>query len=309
MTMEKQQTTGVDLYAGRGEGIVEIDEGARIRNEDLSLPILRIVQPTSVEGTEGTFYRGDTMETLETLDVVPLALQPVRTKFPAGKFSRSAKPECWSDDDVRPSTRGRRNDEGETEFPLYSPGGEPVQNCATCPERVSFGGGENREQGKCLPSYMAAFMDAETFETYLLRLQSFNTRLAKMFVAKPHLRKAIIRLWLEEQTNDSGSYYTMKASAQRKCSEDQLEIVQGAFDQLRGHMEEVAGTDDEGATAPVDVAQPEPVQATVAPPPAPPAAPPKGKEPKMTVAMMEKTPEEAGLAGHQPDPLTQPLPF
>jgi hypothetical protein len=261
MTMQRIDQGG--QVAVRG-GHVERTEGVVIRDSDLVLPFMNIVQPTSVEGTEGMFRRSDTGEEHKELLVVTLAIQPTRTKFPPGKFSRDSKPECWSDDDLHASSRPRFEDGQEVHAQFAG------QACAGCEFNVRFGGSEHREQGMCTPAYVAALFLPESYETVMVRLQSTNTRLVRVLGAAPHVRKAVMRVWLEQQVNDSGKWYALKVSASHLLDDAELDAVNGAYESLRGKLG--SGVDEE-ATPPAftdpDAAAPFPE----APQPARPAQP------------------------------------
>jgi hypothetical protein len=244
MTMQRSEQGGQVERYGQAAHREQV-EGVVLRDSDLVLPFIQIMQPTSRgEAPAGTFHRKDTGETYKELHVVPLAIQPVRTKFPAGDFDRDSKPECWSDDDITASVRPRF-DEGIEVYPLFSYGKSGPRACASCEYNVRFGGSENRQNGMCLPAYIVALLDIGTFETYMLRLQSTNTRFVRVLGAPAHVRQAVMRIGLNLRETATGKWYELTVTAERKLDEQagEIEVVRGAFDDLRGRLNQ--GVDEQ----------------------------------------------------------------
>ena len=86
-----------------------------------------------------------------------------------------------------------------------------------------------KEQEMCDPGYLILLMDVESYEVMGMRLTGTNTQIARVLGAKSHLRKAVMKLTSEKVTTDSGSWYKIKASAQRKLDEGEIEIAEGQY--------------------------------------------------------------------------------
>ena len=205
---------------GRGTGVVSVGEGAVLHNFDLRPPLLKLSQPTSELGTPGQFRRIDTEEELGELMAVPLRVQATRTKWPPQGFSRDRLPECASYDGVRSIsefTDGR--------MPRFVD-----KDCRSCEFYKSAPWMVAEGEEYCQTGYSILLMDIETFEVFGLRLQGTATRVAPTLGAKPHLRKAVIRLWGEKTSSDRGSWYQLKATMVRKLTDEEIAVAESQFD-------------------------------------------------------------------------------
>ena len=194
----------VTRHNGRGTAIVSTGEGVAFHPGDLRPPLLKLVQPTSADGTPGKFRRLDTDEEFDELTVTAIRVQPSRIKWPADGFSRDRVPECLSRDGVHAVTSF--SDGSAPRFP-----GAPCQDCkffTVAPWRAAEG------EEICLPGYDVTLMDTETHEVYGLRLQGTAAKVARVLGAKTHFRKAQIRLWGEKVVGDRGTWYQLRARAE-----------------------------------------------------------------------------------------------
>ena len=155
----------------RGGGPISVGQGAVFHDGDLRPAMVKLIQPTSANGTPGSLYRTDTEEEFPELVVVPLKIQAVRTKWPGvGGFSRDRFPECVSYDGITSITRFS---DGRT--PRFV--GQPCNTCefyTTAPWSVPTG------EEFCQPGYSVLVMDAESFEVYGMRLHGTANRVARM---------------------------------------------------------------------------------------------------------------------------------
>ena len=83
-----QDTKLVTRHNGRNTAIVSTGEGVAFHPGDLRPPLLKLVQPTSADGTPGKFRRLDTGEELDELEFTAIRVQPSRIKWPPEGFSR-----------------------------------------------------------------------------------------------------------------------------------------------------------------------------------------------------------------------------
>jgi hypothetical protein len=203
-------TQFADRRNGRSTTIVTTGEGVAFHPGDLRPPLLKLVQPTSADGTAGKFRRLDTDEELDDLRVTAIRVQPSRIKWPADGFSRDRVPECLSRDGIHAVTS-------------FSDGSMPLFPGATCQECKFFTvapwrATEGAEM--CLPGYDITLMDTETYEVFGLRLQGTAAKVARVLGAKTHFRKAQVRLWGEKVVVDRGTWYQLRARAEGLLSDE-----------------------------------------------------------------------------------------
>lgn len=225
-----------------GRSIVNVGEGAALHPQDLQPPVLRLGQAQSEGIQAGFIQRSDTQEEFKYLDIVPLIVSPSRLKWAPGPFSRDRLPECWSDDGVTGSIRPL----GELRA-AYA--GELCRNCVNYTERPWE---EKSQDGWCSPGYNVLLVDAESFDTYLVRLNGTSAKIARLLAQKGIFQRAIVRLFLEHMSTATGSWYQLKAKTQGYADEATLNIVRGLYGDYAGKS--IASYDaPEPATTEVDM--------------------------------------------------------
>jgi len=188
-----------------GGNIVQRTEGMQVHKDSLMPPIVVLVQAQSGEGTPGMLRRQDTGEERPTIDVVPLASRVTQVKWPAGGFTRDSTPVCWSNDGFR-AAQGA----------LYE--GTMCAACEFYNPRPAKGesGGE-----MCQTGHNVVFMEAESFDTFAMRLHGTANRIVNLISAKSVAGKAIVSLYSEKAPTDNrGSWYQLKAKTVRVAEED-----------------------------------------------------------------------------------------
>jgi len=226
----------------RGDGVVAVGEGASLHSQDLQPPILVLGQAQSQGITAGMFQRTDTQEEFESIEVVPLAVRPSRLKWPAGKFSRDMRLECWSDDGIAGSTRSIKN----------TPAKYPGQPCVGCQFYTAKPWDVDAEEGWCMPGYNVLLVDAESFETYLMRLKGAAAKVARLMVARGVFQKAVIRLTSEHVSQPTGIWEQLKAKTVRKLDEADQSLVHAQYAAFAGSA--VQGDDSPAAAQSEDAA-------------------------------------------------------
>jgi len=189
------------------------EPGVDLHDFDLRPPILTIVQSQSGKGEQaGNLRRTDTDEEYSSLNIIPLRVQKSRTKWPSGEFSRDSKPECWSVDGTwaAPGALFEGNQCVGCEFFLASP----------------FDVSNEERKNYCTPDYLAIFMDADSYDVYMMRLAGTAASLARKLAARGVIRRQILKLFTREQTNNRGKYYVPIVSTVGHVPEDDYTMIQ-----------------------------------------------------------------------------------
>ena len=200
------------------EGVATVADGVVLHQHDRRPPVFKLVQPTSSLGTPGKFRRADTEEEYDDLLAVPLRVQATRTKWGSG-FSRDRLPECASDDGIESVTEFR---DGRT--PLFV-----ARKCSSCGFFTTVPWMMKQGEEICQPGYSVLLMDLETSEVYGMRLLGTAAKLSRIFGAKSHLRRAVLKLWGEKASTEKGSWYQLKASVSRQLTSDELELTEEMY--------------------------------------------------------------------------------
>ena len=188
---------------------------------------MKLAQPTSAEGTPGTFYSTDTLEDYEELHLVPIRVQAIRTLWPADGFARDRQPECASLD-------------GEHAVANFSDGTTPLfagQACIEC--RFFIQKPWMGEQGErfCSPGYDAYALSLDSLEVVALRLQGTSAKLARLLGRPGVFGRQIVRLHSRKQTTDRGSWFQMLAQPMGEITPEQVAEVQEVMAEFRPRAE------------------------------------------------------------------------
>lgn len=190
-----------------------------------------VLQPTIVqlmqkEENAGTFRRIDTGETTIEIRAIPLMVQMGRLKWPAGRFSKDAKPECWSVDgirgDLRPTADGR----------TAAFGGRMCLSCPFYQTRVT---GE-REKGLCHPTHAAIFYDEETGEPFIFRMTGMLNLDAKSIVGSKsnlNIRRRHLTLTSKKIEGQTGTYYRLGVLRGELLTPDEVDDMTALFELAR----------------------------------------------------------------------------
>lgn len=203
-------------------------EGVVFHSFDLRPPLLKISQPTSEWDQKGVFIRLDTEEIIDSLEIVPLRIQATRTKWPSGAYSSDRRIECASQDGITAVESLT-----EDRIPLF-----PGATCENCEFYIKAPWLAAEGDEICLPGYSILLMDVQTYEVYGMRLQGTACQIARKLGAKGHLRKSVLRLYPDKVTSSRGTWYKPKADVIRKLGEDELEVVEGQYQEYGIDFEE-----------------------------------------------------------------------
>jgi hypothetical protein len=167
--------------------------------EDIIIPRMRIVQPTSEEGTPGTFRLNITGDEYQTIEVVFIKAIKSRVMFDS---DLNKGPLCGSLDRINPSSYFSLRDR----TPM-------ADKCAGCPYAEW---GKDREAPQCNESYTLLGLDINTRIPFFLTTRSTGIKPTKMFLSaiflKAKMKKAAlsdfkVTLSLKEVKNDRGRFY------------------------------------------------------------------------------------------------------
>ena len=161
--------------------------------DDLIIPKLKIVQPTSEEGTAGTF-RLNLGDEFKELRVVFLRFSKGRVMF-SKNLKEGAL--CGSSDRIHP-------------HPFFE---NPMSDsCASCP----YGAWDGRKPSECNESYTLLGVDVETRIPFFFQTRSTAIRPTKLFLSgiafraqklKADMWNFEVTLRLKEVVNDKGKFY------------------------------------------------------------------------------------------------------
>jgi len=193
------------------------------------IPRMRIVQPTSKEGTAGNFRMNLTGEEFVSLRVVGVKAEAGRVLW--DRDGGGQEPICKSNDGFFPA-------EDVT---------EPV--CSACLEVVKLKGGremsrpvcpkaqwgEDHARPECDATYNLLCLNAEDDLPFWLTLSGTSISAFRRFVSAIHLRRRKlfeyeVEISLDQKAGDKGKYFVAKFSAPKQVSREFLrhiiEIVQ-----------------------------------------------------------------------------------
>ncbi len=220
-SLQTQQPGGA-LATEPPSPVRQVAEGATLHGHDILPPILQLAQAQSEKGTAGNFIRVDTDEEFKSLNVVPIMIQSTRTKWPAGGFTRDAKPECWSNDGLV----GAPGVDGDKGF--------PGRACQGCEWFTATPWTADRDAGTCMPGYSVLVMDADNLDLYILRLAGTAAKLARRFASGGTLRRVVLTLYSEPVSKLKGSWYQLKATTLRMLDEADISLAREQFEAYAG---------------------------------------------------------------------------
>lgn len=224
MTLERRPSGNGTIARREDVAVVEISEGATLHAQDIRPPVLALIQAQSLKGDqEGNFMRLDTEEEFERLEITPLLVQPVRTYWGQGAFSRDRTPLCYSINGV---TGALVHGDG-------TPTEHPGQDCMSCPAFTAKPWADRAEDGWCVPGYFAVVMDAQSYEIYIIRLSGANAKFGRIFSGKGVMRRAVLELTSAEIKSNKGTYHQMRVKTLRKLDEGEAEIADAYFSDYR----------------------------------------------------------------------------
>ncbi|MDP2659529.1 MAG: hypothetical protein Q8R28_02205 [Dehalococcoidia bacterium] len=233
----------------------QVSEDVTLHDHDLLPPILRLSQSQSSKGEPGKFYRTDTDDIVDPVDVVPLTVRAGRTKWPDGEFNRESRPECWSVDGLHPA----KNTVGE---------GQGIVNCSACPFYTAVPWEASRSRGDCIADYRVVLMDISDYQLYLMQLSGTAAKMARLLGNQGIIKRAVVHLSAAKVESKSGIYFQMSGKTVRRLDEAELDLVAANAQAFRGVALDTERQDDGEVQAGEQAAPPQ------APAPAPAAQTP-----------------------------------
>jgi hypothetical protein len=212
-----------------------VDEFLSLKASDLKMPRFRVMQPTSLEVTQGkvkpgTFYNQVTGESVARLPAVLLAKNEQRVMWEK-QFKRGDKPICRSVDGIRAA-------------------GDPRKECAKCP----FGKWENIAEGSNKPQCNMAYgwlalsqLDTSRNMPFRLVIPGASVKYTKDFFTSIAPRQLApfaykIVLFTEFEQNDKGAFYVVKYDIVGNVAQDILnDLGYTAADLYTGEYQMVEG--------------------------------------------------------------------
>lgn len=197
-------------------GLFQTDGGAQLHGIDARPPVLVLAQSNNQDRypDTGMIYRIDTMQPMESIRVIPIHVQPIRSKFPAGAYKKDRMSECMSQDGMVPVKVMPFS--GELSLPYgMSPSALKqtfqVDNpedvgCKGCPLAASDPFRSAQESGDCLPEYLTVLMDAESLEMYIMTLRRTNSRGGGILGGKTVYRQRVVEISGEHVNGPQGAY-------------------------------------------------------------------------------------------------------
>jgi hypothetical protein len=199
--------------------VVQRTEGMEVSRDALLPPIVKLVQATTKDADKygpGKFLRTDTEEVFDVLEVVPLVSKVTQTKWPED-FSREAQPVCWSSNGITADQGAEREGQLCHACPFFSP--KPQK-------------GKGREM--CETGHNLILQDADTYTPFGMRLRSTGNRVMGLLSSPSIAQKAVVRLYSEKVTGDSGTWYQLKAKTLRPLDEADRDL---AVATMRSYLE------------------------------------------------------------------------
>lgn len=172
--------------------------------DDLVIPRVTIVQPTSREGTPGRLRMNLTGEERESIDLVVLRVQRGRVMWSP---TLGEDPVCRSNDGLVPSGENPQSDRCCVVAGRHL---RPV--CPAATWRPKPGNGGHLEPPACRDTYTVIALDLANESPFMMALHGSGLRAVRvlrtvLLQRRLHLYDAAATLRLRKQTNGRGSYY------------------------------------------------------------------------------------------------------
>lgn len=202
-------------------------EGAdSLGREDLSIPVLKLVQAQSKNISEhtkhiGEFYNSLTGEFYQQVDGILMSTQIGRTAFPR-EYSADSEPLCGSADGLTPDAEfiGHRVEDTEIGMTIEIDG----RPCVDC---VLSKFGPNGETPLCAKGYTYAMVDVATFLPFVFRVQRSSLTAGRQLntLAKVIGRKRVISIKSKMVDSPRGTYPTPVFMASGISEPEQVALV------------------------------------------------------------------------------------
>ncbi|MBI4917363.1 MAG: hypothetical protein HY825_16105 [Acidobacteria bacterium] len=176
----------------------------RLYEDDLVIPRVSVVQPTSREGTPGRLRMNLTGEERETIDLVVLRVQRGRVLWSP---TLGEDPVCRSNDGLVPAA-----DEPQSDVCCELHGRHLRPVCPAATWRPKPGNGGRLEPPACRDTYTVIALDLATGAPFMLALHGSGLRAVRvlrtvLLQRRLNVYDAACTLRLRKQTNGKGSYY------------------------------------------------------------------------------------------------------
>ena len=242
-TVQKAEPKTQAVAVPPAPALIEVDEGGSLHPNDVRPPMLRVMQGPQAGKFAGQWRYRDEPEDIahESVQVIPLLVQPTRTKWPEGEYRDDSRPVCWSNDGVKGAPGAAF--EGRT--------------CTACPFYTAQPRKGDRQGGRCLPNYMAFLFDAVRGEAVGLRLAGTQTRAADALIGgthkggkrvNTHLRKRWLTLTTRMKRIPSGVIYEILASPGSDLSSEEQAGMHALFERakaVQAMLQPDAGPEDD----------------------------------------------------------------
>ncbi len=245
----EEQSTDIALPMSRKEqiaqwGTYQETGGAELHKEDARPPVLILAQSNNVDKypETGHFYRIDTGEAFESIDLIALHIQPTRSKFAPGAYQADRRPDCMSMDAKRPVKVMPFSD--ALTIP-YAMSAKDLQKnfmvaeaedavCKGCPFQAENPFSTDPNAGMCMPQYVGVFADANTMEPMIITFRGASSRGGRIFGSKSNYRKRMITLSSEHVSGQSGAYERMTFLPYHEILPDDIQaMINGAIEDFQ----------------------------------------------------------------------------
>ncbi len=240
---------------GNGRKATEIDAGParptptalapvpvgleQLYEDDLVVPRVSVVQPTSREGTPGRLRSNLTGDECETIDLVVLRVQRGKVLWSA---TLGDDPECKSNDGLVPAASVEHP---QSDRCCVAAGRHLRPVCPAATWRPKDGNGGRLEPPACRDTYSVIGLDLATESPFMMALHGSGLRAVRVFRTvllqrRLNIYDAACTLRLRKQTNGKGSYYVPEFTDVRAV--DPPGRYRGQYEQFVGY--ETEGTFD-----------------------------------------------------------------
>ena len=186
---------------------------------DFVIPRLKIVQPTSKEGTAGTFRMNITGEEFWKLRIVAIKAEPGRVYW--DRESDNEEPLCRSYDGRAPDPAIEEPPSQACVEPMVSKGGKQILQ-PVCPMAMW---GENRERPACDAIYNVLCISVQDDLPFWITIGGTSITSFKKFVSSIALRRRKLceyesEISLEEEQGKKGKYFVLRFSTPKLMLDD-----------------------------------------------------------------------------------------
>lgn len=238
----KAESSAAAIAPAPADGVIQAAVPAgleQLYQDDLVIPRVAVVQPTSREGTPGRLRSNLTGDERETIDLVVLRVQRGKVLWSA---TLGEDPVCKSNDGLVPASSVEHP---QSDRCCVVAGRHLKPVCPGAAWRPSNGNGGRLAPPTCRDTYSVIALDLATESPFMMALHGSGLRAVRVFRTvllqrRLNIYDAACTLRLRKQTNGKGSYYVPEFTDVRAV--DPPGRYRGQYEQFVGY--ETEGTFD-----------------------------------------------------------------